>query len=42
VLAVPGLSLGAAILWVSTRRESLGAVVYRSRAAAAEIAALGL
>jgi predicted regulator of Ras-like GTPase activity (Roadblock/LC7/MglB family) len=42
VLAVPGLSLGAAILWVSAGHESLGSMVYRSRAALAEIAALGL
>jgi predicted regulator of Ras-like GTPase activity (Roadblock/LC7/MglB family) len=42
VLAVPGLSLGAAVLWVSARHEPLGSVVYRARAAAAEIAALGL
>jgi predicted regulator of Ras-like GTPase activity (Roadblock/LC7/MglB family) len=42
VLAVPGLSLGAALLWVSARHETLGAMVYRARAAAAEITALGL
>jgi predicted regulator of Ras-like GTPase activity (Roadblock/LC7/MglB family) len=42
VLALPGLSLGAAILWVGARHETLGSLVYRARAAAAEIAALGL
>jgi predicted regulator of Ras-like GTPase activity (Roadblock/LC7/MglB family) len=42
VLAVPGLSVGPAVLWVSARHDTLGTVLYRSRAVAAEIAGLGV
>lgn len=41
VLAVPGLSLGAAVLWVHGTHETLGSMIYRARATAAEITALG-
>lgn len=42
VLAVPQLSLGAAVLWVHGTEETLGSMIYRARAAAAEIAELGV
>jgi predicted regulator of Ras-like GTPase activity (Roadblock/LC7/MglB family) len=42
VLAVTGLTVGPAVLWVSARHETLGSVLYRSRAVAAEIAGLGV
>ena len=34
VMAVDGLPLGPALLWVTGRRESLGAIIYRTREAA--------
>ena len=40
VLALPGLSLGAATLWVHGTEETLGSMIYRARAAAAEITEL--
>lgn len=42
VLTVPGLTVGSAVLWVSADHETLGSLLYRSRAAAAEIAGLGV
>lgn len=42
VLAVRGLSLGPAVLWVTARLDSLGAVVYHARNTVAEIERLGL
>jgi predicted regulator of Ras-like GTPase activity (Roadblock/LC7/MglB family) len=34
VMAVDGLPLGPALLWVTGQRESLGAIIYRTREAA--------
>lgn len=42
VLSVPALTVGSAVLWVSADHETLGSLLYRSRAAAAEIAELGV
>jgi hypothetical protein len=37
VMAVHGLPLGPALLWVTGQRESLGAIIYRTREAAARM-----
>jgi predicted regulator of Ras-like GTPase activity (Roadblock/LC7/MglB family) len=42
VMAVGGMSVGAALLWVTGRDDSLGSMIYRARAAVGEIEALGL
>lgn len=42
VMAVGGMSVGAALLWVTGRDDSLGSMIYRARAAVGEIETLGL
>ncbi|MGA9746232.1 MAG: hypothetical protein WBQ50_02125 [Nocardioides sp.] len=42
VLAVGGLSLGPALLWVTARLDTLGAIIYHARHTVASIEQLGL
>jgi predicted regulator of Ras-like GTPase activity (Roadblock/LC7/MglB family) len=42
VMAVAGMSVGASLLWLTGRHDTLGAMISRARAAVGEIEALGL